>query len=98
VLLRGDVFVELAEQTRVEGEIQQMPADFPVTELWELFSGKKKGRTAATQITIFDSVGFALEDFAMLRYLQDKTEDMGFYTGLDILVKPEDPRDLFGLL
>lgn len=98
VLLRGDVFVELVEQTREEGEIQQMPADFPVTELWELFSGKKKGRTAATQITIFDSVGFAIEDFSMLRYLQDKTDDMGFYTGLDILVKPEDPRDLFSLL
>ncbi|PKP69357.1 MAG: ornithine cyclodeaminase, partial [Alphaproteobacteria bacterium HGW-Alphaproteobacteria-4] len=29
ILMRSSVFVEYPEQTRVEGEIQQMPADFP---------------------------------------------------------------------
>ena len=34
ILTMGDLFVEFPEQTWIEGEIQQMPADFPITELW----------------------------------------------------------------
>jgi ornithine cyclodeaminase len=36
ILRRSDVFVEFPEQTRIEGEIQQVEADFPVTELWRV--------------------------------------------------------------
>ncbi|MBF9234920.1 ornithine cyclodeaminase [Microvirga alba] len=98
LLLRADVFVEYPEQTRIEGEIQQMPADFPVTELWEVMTGKKPGRTSERQITIFDSVGFATEDFSALRYLRDQVQGTDFYADIDLLAEPRDPRDLFGLL
>ena len=33
ILLRSDIFVEFTPQTRIEGEIQQLDADHPVTEL-----------------------------------------------------------------
>lgn len=33
IVMRSEVFVEYPEQTRIEGEIQQMPEDFPITEL-----------------------------------------------------------------
>ncbi|MDQ0474632.1 ornithine cyclodeaminase [Labrys wisconsinensis] len=98
ILARADVFVELPEQTRIEGEIQQMPADFPVTELWRVIAGEAPGRRAPDQITLFDSVGFATEDFSALRYLDDRIEGTDFYEEIDLLTEPQDPRDLFGLL
>jgi ornithine cyclodeaminase len=98
ILRRGEVFVEFAPQTRIEGEIQQLEPDFPVTELWQVVSGKAPGRRGADQITIFDSVGFAIEDFSALRYLRDRTVEAGDGARLNLLASPEDPRDLFGLL
>ena len=98
LLDRGRVFVEYPEQTRIEGEIQQMPQDFPVTELWQVMTGDVQGRRSEQDITIFDSVGFATEDFSALRYLRDKILGTDFYTEIDLVAEPEDPRNLFGLL
>ncbi|QFY63210.1 ornithine cyclodeaminase (plasmid) [Rhizobium grahamii] len=97
ILRRADVFVEFPEQTRIEGEIQQMAPDFPVTELWQVMTGAANGRRSDEQITIFDSVGFATEDFSALRYLRDIVQGTAFYTDLDLTTQPEDPRNLYGL-
>lgn len=101
VLDLGPVFVEHTPQTRVEGEIQNKPADFPVTELWEVVTGRKPGRTDEGQTTIFDSVGFAVEDFCALNYLERALLATGgerFYEEIDLIAAPEDPKDIFGLL
>jgi ornithine cyclodeaminase len=98
ILGRASVFVEYPPQTRIEGEIQQMPADFPVTELWQVMEGSASGRTSAEQITLFDSVGFATEDFSALRYVREKLHDHAFFEQLDLLADPDEPRDLFGML
>ncbi|TYD00225.1 ornithine cyclodeaminase [Arthrobacter echini] len=98
VLDRGDVFVEFAPQTRIEGEIQQMRADFAVTEFWEVLSNRVPGRTSTEQITIFDSVGFAIEDFSALRYVRDAVDASDFFEDIDLVANPEDPKDLFGLV
>ncbi|WP_424977546.1 ornithine cyclodeaminase [Leisingera sp. S232] len=98
ILTRSDVFVEYPPQTRIEGEIQQMPEDFAVTELWEVITGKTQGRTGDRQITLFDSVGFAIEDFSALRYIRDCIKNTGYCFDLDMLADPDDPRDLFGML
>ncbi|MTI10086.1 ornithine cyclodeaminase [Curvivirga aplysinae] len=98
ILSRSDVFVEFPAQTRIEGEIQQMPEDFPVTEMWEVITGTKEGRTSANQITLFDGVGFATEDFSALRYIRDQLEETGLFQQLDMLADPDDPRDLFGMV
>jgi len=98
ILERASVFAEYLPQTRIEGEIQQMPADFPVTELWQVIAGNVPGRRGRDEITLFDSVGFAIEDFAALRYLDDAVEEPGLYREIDLLARPTDPRDLFGLL
>ena len=74
ILLRSDIFVEFPAQTRIEGEIQQLAADHPVTELWQVIAGQATGRTGERQITLFDSVGFAIEDFSALRYVRDQLE------------------------
>ena len=98
ILLRSDIFVEYPEQTRIEGEIQQLDPDHPVTELWQVITGKAEGRRAPDQITLFDSVGFATEDFSALRYVRDQLDRTGHYTLLDLLADPDDTRDLFGMV
>jgi ornithine cyclodeaminase len=98
-VLRGAaVFVEYAPQTRVEGDIQQMPSDFAVTELWEVLSQRQAGRTSATQVTVFDSVGFALEDFSALRYMRDTALALGMGERMALIPALDDPKDLFSLL
>jgi ornithine cyclodeaminase len=98
ILLRADIFVEYPPQTRIEGEIQQLAPDHPVTELWQVMTGKAQGRRDAKQITLFDSVGFATEDFSALRYVFDKAKAAGLYQELDLLADPDEPHDLYGML
>ncbi|WP_299282104.1 ornithine cyclodeaminase [uncultured Tateyamaria sp.] len=98
ILERGDIFVEYPPQTRIEGDIQQLADDHPVTEIWEVLAGRRAGRTSDKQITIFDSVGFAIEDFSALRFVRDRIEGTAFFHPLDLLADPDDPRDLFGML
>lgn len=99
ILHRGDVFVEYTPQTRIEGEIQQVSSDFPVTEIWEVLLGKREGRTRADQITIFDSVGFAIEDFSALRYVRDAVGDSLEYSEIiDLVASPDNPKDLYGMI
>lgn len=98
ILLRSDIFVEYTPQTRIEGEIQQLPKDHAVTELWRVMRGEAEGRRNARQITLFDSVGFAIEDFSALRYVRDQLQRTKLYQELDLLADPDDPRDLFGMI
>lgn len=98
ILRRSGIFVEYAPQTRIEGEIQQLPPDHPVTELWRVIAGRAVGRRDARQITLFDSVGFAIEDFSALCWLAEEIDRAGLYAELDLLADPDDPRDLFGML
>ncbi len=98
ILLRSTIVVEYAPQTRMEGEIQQLAADHPVTELWQVMLGEAAGRRSATDITLFDSVGFAIEDFSALRFVRDRITGTAFFQTLDVLADPDEPKDLFGML
>lgn len=98
ILQRGDVFVEFTEQTRIEGEIQKLAPDFPVTELWEVINGQRTGRTSNEQITVFDSVGFAIEDFAALCFVRDAVKGTGYCSTLELVAEPTDPKDLFAMI
>ncbi|MCL4151060.1 UNVERIFIED_CONTAM: hypothetical protein GTU68_052008 [Idotea baltica] len=98
ILHRSDIFVEYPPQTRVEGEIQALAPDHPVIELHAVFSGKTAGRKSDKHITLFDSVGFAIEDFSALRTILSAIKDTPFYDDLDMLADPDNPRDLYGML
>ncbi|WOF22556.1 ornithine cyclodeaminase [Microbacterium betulae] len=98
ILDSGPVFVEFTPQTRIEGEIQQMPEDFPVVEFWQVVQGIHPGRSRAEEVTIYDSVGFAIEDFSALRYLRDVARAQGLSADIDLVAEPEDPKDLYGLV
>lgn len=95
---RGSVFVEFPEQSFIEGEIQFLPHDWPITELWRVLTGDAPGRTADDQLTIFDSVGFAIEDFAALTFLNARLDGTDYYDELDLIAEPADPKNLFELI
>lgn len=97
VLEQASVFVEYAPQTRVEGDIQQMAPDFPVTEIWEVLTGRAPGRTSPAQITVFDSVGFAIEDFSTLRFLNQAAQDHGIGSVIELVPEMPDPKNLYGI-
>jgi ornithine cyclodeaminase len=102
LLKTARVVVEYFPQTLHEGEIQNLgdqAEQYVYAELWELCSGKKSGRDSDQEITLFDAVGFALEDYSILRYVHDLSRR--FDLGLETDLIPEhiaDPKNLFGLL
>ena len=98
VLRMGRVFVEYEPQTRIEGDIQQMPADFAVTELWQVLTGQALGRCDPGDVTVFDSVGFALEDYSALRYMRDLARELGVEDAISLIPELPDPKNLFGFI
>ncbi|WP_246048705.1 ornithine cyclodeaminase [Arenimonas terrae] len=92
------VFVEFEPQSRIEGELQQMPADFPATELWEVLTLRSAGRRSGVEVTLFDSVGFALEDYSALRLVRDCAKELGLGREAELIPALRDPKDLFGEL
>ncbi|CAN0627950.1 Ornithine cyclodeaminase [Burkholderia multivorans] len=98
VLRMSRVFVEYEPQTRIEGDIQQLPADFPVVELWRVLLRDATGRESAGQVTVFDSVGFALEDYAALRYLYALAQRHDAGVEIALIPPAVDPKNLFALI
>jgi ornithine cyclodeaminase len=95
---RSSIFVEYPEQSFIEGEIQVLPHDWPLTELWQVLTGEAKGRTSDDELTLFDSVGFAIEDFSALKFLYDATTGTDYYETIDLIAEPPDPKNLFALV
>ena len=98
VLEAASVFVEFEPQTRIEGDLQQMSADFPVTELWRVLAGLAPGRSTADQVTVFDSVGFALEDYSALTWMGEVAAELGIGAAIELVPWANDPKDLFSVL
>jgi ornithine cyclodeaminase len=95
VLRGGKIFVEYEPQTRVEGDIQQLDPEHPVHALWEVIAGLSAGRESSDQITIFDSVGFALEDFSALRYVHRLAVELNEGEDIQLVPTLDNPKDLF---
>jgi len=95
ILCESRVFVEYEPQTRIEGDIQQLPSDFPVVDLWRVLAGTEPGRQSTEQVTVFDSVGFALEDYSTLRYVLEQAEKREIGVNVELVPWAEDPKDLF---
>jgi ornithine cyclodeaminase len=99
ILRRADcrIVVEHEAQSRIEGELQQMPADFPAIQFEQVVRGLAPGRTSAKDVTLFDSVGFALEDYSALKMLHRLVqEDPRRARRIDLVPELADPKNLFG--
>lgn len=102
ILFRGKVVVEFTEQSMIEGEIQRLSPE-EVTqvkhaELWEIINGTKCGRENDNEVTIFDSVGFALEDYSALRLTHDLAYKYNLGQDIDMIPPITDPKDLISVL
>ncbi len=95
---RARVIVEYEPQSRIEGEIQQMPADSPVVEFWKVVNGQEQARRTPEEVTLFDSVGFALEDYSALRYVLDVAKALDIGSEIELVPTLQDPKNLFALL
>ncbi|WP_322998650.1 ornithine cyclodeaminase [Castellaniella sp.] len=98
ILSGATTFVEFEPQSRIEGEIQQMPSTYAVIPLWEVLTGRRPGRRSDAEITIFDSVGFALEDFSALRFLWDQARALQIGREFELVPQAGNPKDLFGAM
>ena len=74
------------------------PPDFAVTEFWRVLARRGRGRRDAQEVTVFDSVGFAIEDFSALHVMGEAARDLGIGQTIDLIAASADPKDLFGLL
>lgn len=98
VLFMGDVYVEFEPQSRIEGEIQHMDDNFKVTEIWNVIKTGKPINRKPDEITIFDSVGFALEDFSILRLMYDIAKDENVGIPQELVPVLKNPKNLYGML
>ncbi len=70
ILQRAPIFVDDIRLCRTDGEINVPLAQGLITErdvageIGEVIVGRKPGRTSASQLTVFDSTGIALQDSA----------------------------------
>jgi ornithine cyclodeaminase len=100
ILRRPDarIVVEFEPQARIEGEIQQLDAAVRVMEIADVVSGKTPARRGPMEVSIFDSVGFALNDFSSLRYLHRLDREVAGGSVIDLIPGLDDPKVLFGEL
>jgi ornithine cyclodeaminase len=90
------IVVEFEPQARIEGEIQQLGGAGQVTELADILLARRPARSSDREVSIFDSVGFALNDFSSLRYLHRlNAEQPDGGQRIDLIPEPDDPKDLF---
>jgi len=102
ILSRSRVVVEYLEQALIEGEIQRWTRDqakkYVHAELYEIVNGTKQGRENEQEITLFDSIGIALEDYSALRLTYELAlkYDLGDECGL--IPDLTDPKNLIASL
>ncbi len=97
ILDQAKLVVEFAPQTKVEGEIQQNLSVPIYAELWELIAGHKVARASQDEITLFDSVGFAIEDYASLVCVYQLAKQHQLLEHLPMVPSLDHPKNLFGL-
>lgn len=102
ILPRSRVIVEYFDQSLVEGEIQRLgkkeAKKLVYAELHELVNGSKKGRQNDQEITLFDSVGIALEDYSVLRLTFELAEKYKISEELNLTPVLKDPKDLISAI
>jgi ornithine cyclodeaminase len=102
ILSRCKIVVEYLEQCVIEGEIQRFSKEEVkekvYAELHELINGQKVGRESEKEITLYDSVGVALEDYSALRFTYDLAERYKTGQELNMVLTITNPKDLISLL
>lgn len=98
ILSRCRIVVEYFDQSLVEGEIQRLSKEeakeLVYAELYEVVKGLKKGRENDQEITLFDCVGIALEDYSALRLTYELAEKYNIGEERNLIPVLKNPKDL----
>jgi len=102
ILPRCRIAVEYFDQCVLEGEIQRFSKKEAkknvYAELHELIIGAKVGREDKNQITLYDSVGIALEDYSALRLTYDLANRHKLGQELSLTPNLANPKNLISML
>lgn len=102
ILARCRIVVEYFDQCVIEGEIQRLSKEeakeMVYAELYELVNRSKKGRENNQEITLFDSVGIALEDYSALRLVYKLAGKYHIGEDRNVIPKLKDPKDLIAAI
>jgi len=88
ILQQARIFVDDVKQSTHGGEINVAISSGALTKediagtLGEVIAGKRPGRQAKDEITVFDSTGLAIQDIALAAYLYERAIKHG--TGLEV--------------
>ncbi len=81
-------------ESRARSSNSAAPARSPSSRTY--CAARRPARSSDREVTIFDSVGFALNDFSALRYLHRlNAEQPDGGQRIDLIPEPDDPKDLF---
>jgi ornithine cyclodeaminase len=92
------VIVEYLPQSRVEGEIQQLDENFVCTELHEIIKQQKILNVEQDGTILYDSVGFALEDYSVLRLIYKLAKNNQVGSEMNLIPELTNVKNLFSLL
>jgi ornithine cyclodeaminase len=102
ILENSYVAVEFFDQSFIEGEIQvfdeEKARSIVDAHFYEIIRGDKVGRNNDDEITVFDSVGIALEDLSALSVIHTLSEKYNIGEIYEMIPDIKDPKNLFGLL
>ena len=99
LLKASKIVVEYRLQSLLEGEVQNLDDTAVHGELWQLLAGQLPGRENDTELTLCDAVGFALEDFSIIKLLHTYSQQASYRQYFDeiaMLPTLADPKDLYG--
>lgn len=94
-LQAAKVVVEYWPQSAKEGEVKLLDKGQVHAELWQLVQGHKPGREHDDELTVFDSVGIALEDYVVLQCIYDMAQQHGVGHSMAWFPEAGDPKDLY---
>ncbi len=102
ILPRCRIVVEYFEQSFIEGETQRLSREMAeklvYAQAQELVNGSKKGRENDEEITLFDSVGIALEDYSALRLTYELAEKYRIGDEYNFTPVLKDPKNLISVV
>ncbi len=102
ILSRSKIVVEYFDQAIAEGEIQRFDRKEGkkkvYAELHEVITGAKSGRNNEKEITLYDSVGVAIEDYSVLRLTYELANRYRIGKELNLIPNLSNPKNLISVL
>jgi len=98
LVARAVVIPDTLEQCAAEGEAQHVEREHLGPEMAHLLRHRTQYEHLRSQLTVFDSTGWALEDLVAAELLLDHAERLNEGIALDLQPTPCDPYDPYELL